>query len=85
MDEEKLVVEKILNEPEEKPTTGQRISDKVARFGGSWSFIISFSAILFLWIVINSFASDANKFDPFPFILMNLICRQSPPYRRQLS
>ena len=73
MDEEKLVVEKILNEPEEKLTSGQRISDQVAKFGGSWSFIITFSAILFVWIVFNSFASDINKFDPFPFILMNLV------------
>jgi len=73
IDEEKLVVENLLNEPEENMTTGQRISDKVARFGGSWSFIISFSAILFLWILINSIASDKNQFDPFPFILMNLI------------
>ena len=73
IDEEKLVVEKLLNEPEENMTTGQRISDKVARFGGSWSFIISFSSILFLWILINSIASDKNQFDPFPFILMNLI------------
>jgi uncharacterized membrane protein len=54
-------------------TTGQRISDQVARFGGSWKFIISFSIILFIWIAFNSFASDANKFDPFPFILMNLV------------
>jgi len=45
----------------------------VARFGGSWSFIITFSAILLVWIIYNSWASDANKFDPFPFILMNLV------------
>ena len=73
IDEEKLVVENLLNAPEEKLSTGQRISDKVARFGGSWSFIISFSSILFIWILFNSIVSDENKFDPFPFILMNLI------------
>jgi uncharacterized membrane protein len=73
IDEEKLVVENLLNAPEEKLTTGQRISDKVARFGGSWSFIITFSAILFVWILFNSIVSEKNKFDPFPFILMNLI------------
>jgi len=73
IDEEKLVVENLLSAPTENLTTGQRISDKVARFGGSWSFIISFSVILFIWILFNSFVSDANKFDPFPFILMNLI------------
>ena len=73
IDEEKLVVENLLNEPEEKLTTGQRISDKVARFGGSWNFIISFSAILFTWIIFNIYVSGPNKFDPYPFILMNLI------------
>jgi len=71
IDEQKLVVDNLLNEPKEILTRGQSISDKVARFGGSWSFIISFSALLFVWIVYNSYAS--NKFDPFPFILMNLI------------
>jgi uncharacterized membrane protein len=71
IDEQKLVVESLLNEPKEILTRGQSISDKVARFGGSWSFIISFSVILFVWILFNSYA--ANKFDPFPFILMNLV------------
>ena len=71
IDEQKLVVDNLLNEPKEILTRGQSISDKVARFGGSWSFIISFSIILFVWIIINSFAS--YKFDPYPFILMNLI------------
>jgi len=73
IDEEKLVIENLLNEPKEIITRGQNISDKVARFGGSWNFIISFSAILFVWILFNTSSSDANKFDPYPFILMNLI------------
>ena len=71
INEERLVVENLLNEPKEMMTRGQSISDKVARFGGSWSFIISFSAILFVWILFNTFSS--NKFDAYPFILMNLI------------
>jgi uncharacterized membrane protein len=73
IDEEKLVVENLLHEPKEIITIGQSVSDKVARFGGSWNFIISFSAILFAWILFNTFTSGANKFDPYPFILMNLI------------
>jgi len=73
IDEEKLVAENLLNEPKEILTRGQSISDKVARFGGSWSFIISFSALLFLWIIYNTFAAASNQFDPFPFILMNLV------------
>ena len=71
IDEEKLVVENLLNEPKEILTRGQSISDKVARFGGSWSFIIFFSVLLFFWILFNIYA--VNRFDPFPFILMNLI------------
>jgi len=53
---------------------GDRISDKVASFGGSWKFIISFSVILVAWIIINSLVILLTKpFDPFPFILLNLI------------
>ncbi len=74
IDEQKLVVDNLLHEPEEILTRGQSISDKVARFGGSWSFIISFSALLFAWIVFNTFLLTTEKqFDPYPFILMNLI------------
>ncbi len=71
--EEKLIVENLLNEPEEILTTGQGISDKVARFGGSWKFIISFMILLFIWIVVNTVTPDSIIFDPYPFILMNLI------------
>jgi len=73
IDEEKLVVENLLNEPKEIITRGQNISDKVARFGGSWSFIISFSILIFAWILFNVYASGKSKFDPYPFILMNLV------------
>jgi uncharacterized membrane protein len=52
---------------------GDRISDKVASFGGSWKFIISFSVILIIWIIINSLVLLFKPFDPFPFILLNLI------------
>ena len=53
IDEEKLVVDNLLNEPKEILTRGQSISDKVARFGGSWSFIISFSLLLIVWQYIK--------------------------------
>jgi uncharacterized membrane protein len=52
---------------------GDKISDKVASFGGSWKFIISFSLILVVWIIINSLVLLFKPFDPFPFILLNLI------------
>jgi uncharacterized membrane protein len=73
MQEEELIVENLLHPPEEIMTRGQRISDKVARFGGSWSFIILFGVILFLWILFNVCAPLQAIFDPYPFILMNLI------------
>lgn len=71
--EEKLIVNNLLNPPKEVMTSGQSISDKVAQFGGSWKFIIIFMIILALWIFYNSVASNGLNFDPYPFILMNLI------------
>ena len=73
IDDENLIIENLLNPPKDILTNGQEISDKVARFGGSWSFIISFFIILISWIIYNSLASKANTFDPYPFILMNLV------------
>jgi uncharacterized membrane protein len=54
-------------------TLGDRMADKIALFAGSWTFIGIFVGILFIWIVVNSIAIFAKPFDPFPFILMNLI------------
>jgi uncharacterized membrane protein len=54
-------------------TFGQRIADKVATFGGSWTFIISFMTFLVIWIVFNFFFLVNKGFDPYPFILLNLI------------
>jgi uncharacterized membrane protein len=58
---------------EKKLTFGERLSDRIAAFGGSWTFIIFFSAVLLLWIVINSFVLMTRAFDPYPYILMNLV------------
>ncbi len=52
---------------------GQKLSDKVASFGGSWFFIVSFLLFIGLWIVINSILLFKNQFDPYPFIFLNLI------------
>lgn len=57
---------------EDTLTLGQKIADSVARFGGSWTFIISFVSVMIVWILINSLAIFGLKFDPFPFILLNL-------------
>ncbi|MFZ1498046.1 MAG: DUF1003 domain-containing protein [Saprospiraceae bacterium] len=71
--DEKLIIENLLNPPKEILTRGQKISDKVARFGGSWAFIITFLIILTFWITFNIIAPKQDHFDPYPFILMNLI------------
>ena len=59
---------------EQNLTFGQRLADRVAAFGGSWTFIILFGVILFSWILLNSFlmARRGAAFDPYPFILLNL-------------
>lgn len=71
--EEKLIVENLLHQPKEILSRGQSISDKVARFGGSWKFIITFSVILLVWILFNTLSPLREEFDPYPFILMNLV------------
>ncbi|KQT47322.1 hypothetical protein ASG43_09285 [Aureimonas sp. Leaf454] len=59
----------------EQQTFGERLADKVAQFGGSWTFIIVFSSLLVSWIGLNAFAMKAlgATFDPYPFIFLNLI------------
>lgn len=54
-------------------TFGQKLADKVADFGGSWTFIIIFMSFLFFWILLNVFWFANKGFDPYPFILLNLI------------
>jgi len=71
IDEEKLLSEKLLEFEDKNPPFVSRLADKVASFGGSWKFIISFAAVMLLWIVINAVAQ--KPFDPFPFILLNLV------------
>lgn len=72
IEQEKLIINNLLNPPEEMLTRGQKISDKMASFGGSWGFIISFCAVLVLWVVLNVFLAE-KAFDHYPFILLNLV------------
>jgi uncharacterized membrane protein len=58
---------------ERKLTFGERLSDHIAEFGGSWKFLISFGAVLVVWIAINGVILVTHAFDPYPFILLNLI------------
>ena len=68
-----ILSENIGKEFEKDLTFGERLSDRIASFGGSWTFIIVFFAVLLLWIVINGIILATGAFDPYPFILMNLI------------
>ena len=56
----------------EKYTLGQRAADAIAKFAGSWAFIFSFTGVLILWMAVNVLLA-ARAFDPYPFILLNLV------------
>lgn len=68
-----ILSENIQDEIDAKLSLGQRVADKIASFGGSWTFIISFFSFLLLWIAINIWSLSVKPFDPYPFILLNLI------------
>src|SRR5689334_25413331 len=70
--EEKLIIDELQHPIKEVLSPGQKLSDKVALFGGSWRFIILFGIVLIVWIFFNVIAIK-KAFDPYPFILMNLI------------
>jgi len=58
---------------EQTLTIGQKAADWLARFAGSWTFIIAFSVAIFIWISMNSVLIFTKHFDPYPFILLNLV------------
>ena len=70
--EDKSIVS-IVEDEEETRNFGQKIADKVADFGGSWTFIISFLLFIVVWIGSNVYVLMNKGFDPYPFILLNLI------------
>ena len=72
LEDDKLIAEK-LQDNTSAMTFGERIADKVAVFGGSWRFIIIFMCILFGWIILNTFILIQKPFDPYPYILLNLL------------
>lgn len=67
------ITNELADDKNQKLTFGQRIADKVAAFGGSWTFIITFGVFILLWISINVFWLINKAFDPYPFILLNLL------------
>lgn len=69
---EKPIAIDIDKQHNEKATIGDKIADKFTHFAGSWTFIIGFSSFLIFWVVLNTFLLT-NRFDEYPFILLNLM------------
>ncbi len=67
------IAENVEDEFEDTRTLGERLSDHLASFGGSWSFIIIFGVVLVVWMAINVIIGETKAFDPYPFILLNLV------------
>jgi uncharacterized membrane protein len=72
VEEEKLISQKLVEFEDAHPPFSSKIADRVASFGGSWKFIIFFLSIMMLWIIINLIWVHPS-FDPYPFILLNLV------------
>lgn len=74
INEEQLLSSRLIElEQDAEITFGQKLADKVATFGGSWTFIITFFSILAGWIIMNVYLFQEKPFDPYPFILLNLV------------
>jgi CRP/FNR family transcriptional regulator, cyclic AMP receptor protein len=69
----KHIVQNVNTIAEERMTFGQRVADRVATFGGSWTFIIGFFALLLSWMGVNTWFLRHRAFDPYPYILLNLV------------
>ncbi|MCR4523575.1 MULTISPECIES: DUF1003 domain-containing protein [Bosea] len=70
---QETIAENTEDDFEEHRTLGERFSDNLASFGGSWAFLISFGFVLAVWMGINGLMGEAKAFDPYPFILLNLV------------
>ncbi len=69
-----ILAENLNSTVDQKATLGQRLADKVASFGGSWTFILCFAGVLVIWIIFNSVSFlKESPFDPYPYILLNLV------------
>jgi len=71
--EQELVSRNVNEEFDVQATLGQRLADRMASFGGSWTFIAIFLTVLFAWIAINTVGLLTKPFDPYPYILLNLV------------
>jgi uncharacterized membrane protein len=72
LEQQALISENINTQFDESLTRGQKLADRLATFGGSWSFILTFLGLITIWILLNSLTAGESKFDPYPFILLNL-------------
>jgi uncharacterized membrane protein len=72
MHKQETVVEDLNRAFDESLSFGDRLADRVATVGGSWAFVSTFGAFLFIWVVINTIVLVTGAFDPYPFILLNL-------------
>ena len=62
------------DDDDRRPTAGERIADRVASFGGSWTFILLFMGVLLAWCALNALIlTKATAFDPYPFVFLNLL------------
>lgn len=68
-----IITQQLGSTLEDNASFGERAADQVAKFGGSWTFILSFSAVLFVWMTLNITGLLFRPFDPYPFILLNLV------------
>jgi uncharacterized membrane protein len=68
-----LIAENISDDLDQKMTRGERVADRIASFGGSWKFLGIFGATIVLWMFVNSLLLINKPFDPYPFILLNLV------------
>ena len=73
MERQQLLSTDMARELAEPLSLGQRAADRMASFGGSWAFIVTFAAIIVVWVGLNSVALVRQPFDPYPFILLNLV------------
>jgi uncharacterized membrane protein len=73
LQEHEIISRDVERQYEAQLTAGERIADRVAEFGGSWRFIIIFAGVLLAWIAVNSVALLGRRFDPYPYILLNLV------------
>ena len=73
INDDELLTHVLMEGQEKEMTIGEKLSDKVATFGGSWAFIITFFSLLIGWIILNALILIQKPFDPYPFIFLNLI------------